>query len=642
MRPVVLGNSRLYLGFDDRCSLKELFWPTVGLENHIRENSRNRLILWFRGIFREVGASEWKVKGGYQTGMMFRWLCEHQVLPLSLEISDCVDPYKQVWVRKVVLQSPKDEKVGIYMRQAYALGENTIGESAFWHSGSQCLYHYKGEMWIASRLLALSDEIPALAAIAKVRDGGVGMDEYSGAIRGSSIDHGLVESMLGALLPSDCQARTIQWAFAFGNNQQEADAVLDQASKLSMQGVAARSRAQWGSLSVPESVSLKVLLSHTDKNGAIIASCDTDVMGDFRDHYRYVWHRDAAMCASAMARQGLLPQVEKYLEFCERTITDRGFFWQRYRPDGIRGSSWHEPNLPSGELPIQQDETSLALVTAGDYLMNGGSLEFLESIYDGFIKKAAQFILDYTCFGGTLCKPSYDLWEERRGIFSFTQASCAVGLFWASTIAKRLGLDDADEFFKAALGLTDGLVKVLSTPSQGFSRGIPGGWAKGEFQYDWTPDSSLFLIPLLYSRLGDGQPPGKRLETILELSKTTWKRLGGRLAVPDNMGASFGIARYKGDWYCRPENAQDAPGNPWLISTAWRVMSGLELGFLGADVVSEALAWFDARSLFSGIMPEQVDCVSFVPVSVAPLAWSHATLLELQTAARGKLVYNKG
>ncbi len=284
----------------------------------------------------------------------------------------------------------------------------------------------------------------------------------------------------------------------------------------------------------------------------------------------------------------------------------------------------------------------MALITAGDYLLSGGSLEFLESIYQSFIEKAAEFILEYRCLGGTLCKPSYDLWEERRGIFSFTQASCAIGLFLASTIAQRLGSGDADRFFQGALELVDGLENVLCSPSLGFSRGIWQGWDRGELQYDWTADSSLFLIPLLCSRFSEKMPAKNCLLKVLELSKTTWERLRSRLVVPDGTGGFCGIARYQGDWYCRPDNSENLPGNPWLISTAWYVMSGLQLGFLDVQSIAEAMAWFDTSSLFSGVMPEQVDCVSLAPASVAPLAWSHAMYLELHAASLGKLTANIG
>src|SRR5690606_33720916 len=95
-----------------------------------------------------------------------------------------------------------------------------------------------------------------------------------------------------------------------------------------------------------DNVSTKVLATHCDVGGGILASCDTEIMQDFRDHYRYVWPRDAAMCASTLARQGLPRYARKYLEFCAKAVTPGGFFWQRYRPDATRGSGWYPPNLP--------------------------------------------------------------------------------------------------------------------------------------------------------------------------------------------------------------------------------------------------------------------------------------------------------
>ncbi len=644
MRPAVLGNGSLYLGFDSACSLREVFWPVVGLHNHVAENSKNRAIVWFRGHFLEVGDAGWVVQGNYGEGMVFSWSMVHRHYPLSLTIRDCVDPYQSIWVRRVKVDAPEGEPLGLYSRQAYHLGENTVGEGGFWDPEKGRLYHYKGAIWLASLITPYSAPLEGdnrksvlRVALAKVRDGGVSLDSVTGEVRGPLVDHGLIESVLGEAAISGPCGLTLDWALALGRDREESDRVMDQAASQGVLGTVERSESYWESLPVDESVSLKVLLSHTDGGGALVASCDTGVMGDFRDHYRYVWHRDAAMCASTMARLGLLGHVERYLGFCQRTLDNRGFFWQRYRPDGTRGSGWHVPDLPRGELPIQEDETALPLVTAGDYLIAGGSLEFLESIYEGFIEKASEFILSYVLEGGTLCKPSYDLWEERRGIFSYTQASCAAGLYWAWVISKRLGRDRGARYLDGARRLLDGLVTILATGSRGYCRGISGGVGDGEYRYDWTDDASLFLIPLFLSGLGSRPIDGAVLEEAWDLSKVTWTRLSRSLTVPSHVVSDSAIARYRGDWYERPFDAGDQPGNPWLVATAWRLLSGLELGFLTEDEVTQKIPWFDRVSLPSGVMAEQLSCMTFAPVSVAPLAWSHAMHLELAWASQGRI-----
>ncbi|MGI6643878.1 MAG: glycoside hydrolase family 15 protein [Bacillota bacterium] len=645
MRPAVLGNGSLYLGFDSTCSLREIFWPIVGLHNHAAQNSRNRVVAWFRGHFSEVGDDSWTIAGDFGQGMVFSWTIEHRHYPLSLTVLDCVDPYQSIWVRRIKADAPEGEPLGLYLRQAYNLGENTVGECGFWDPTTARLYHHKGEVWLVSGITPCRSPLerdfgqPVIhKAVAKVRDGGVSLDGTTGDVRGPSIDHGLIESMLGAVGTCGQNGFTMDCFFVLGPSRDESDCVMEQAEARGVSGIVERSESFWASLPVEESVSLKVLLSHADRGGAIVASCDTGVMGDFRDHYRYVWHRDAAMCASTMARLGLLDHVRHFLEFCQRTIDKRGFFWQRYRPDGTIGSGWHPRDLPPGDLPIQEDETSLCLVAAGDYLAAGGSLEFLESIYPSFIEKAAEFTLGYVQEDGTLCRPSFDLWEERRGVFSFTQASCIAGLYWAGVISDRLGRARGTRYREGARRLLDGLVSILGNETRGYCRGIVAGFTDKNCRFDWTEDASLFLIPLLFSGLRLWSIDERLFGKASELSKITWNRLSKSLAVPSRVGPVLGLARYHGDWYERPSDAGDVPGNPWLVTTAWRLLSGLELGLLHEDEISQGIDWFDAVSLPSGVMPEQISCVTSVPLSAAPLAWSHAMFLELGRAGEGRMV----
>ncbi len=625
MRLAVLGNGSLYLGFDDSCSLREVFWPVVGLQNHVSENSRNRIVLCFRGQFMEVGDAEWTVSGNYGDGMVFSWDLNHRRLPLTLKVKDLVDPFQSIWMRQVLPGWPKSENVGLYLRQAYSLNENTVGQGAFWDPHKGRMYHHKGETWMASCVRFGNRPAAAvLARVAKVRDGGVGVDESTGKISGPTIDHGSVESMIGITGKGFAPGDSLDWVTVFGRDRAQADRVMDLAQIQGVKGTFARSEAYWRSLPQEESVSLKVLLAHADDSGGILASCDTGVMGDFRDHYRYVWHRDAAMCASILAKTGFLGHAERYLEFSQRTLSSGGYQLQRYRPDGTLGSGWHLRDLPPGELPIQEDETALVLVTAGDYYSSGGSLDFLDSLYEGLIKKAAEFVTGYVRPGGLLCNPSYDLWEERRGIFSYTQASCVAGLYWASVIAKVLGKPDSRDFLQASLGLLEGLVTLLAQESHGYCRGISGIGDGGQHLWDWTDDSSLFLIPLLLRALRRSSFGEELMSRALGIAKVTWRRLRRSLAVQG------GMARYTDDWYARERGAEGQPGNPWLVSTAWGLLSGLELGLLEKGEVKHELRWFEQAKLSSGIMPEQLSCVTLEPVSVAPLTWSHGTYLELK------------
>lgn len=622
LRLAVLGNGRLYLGFDSSSCLREMFYPVIGLENHVAETGRSRPIILEGEDILEISSDAWEISGSYDGGMSFHWDLSHRLGPARLSMTDVVDPYEPIWIRRLEASSGSPP-TGFYMRFSLALKENTIGEAGFWDPEKSRLYHYKGSLWVASRMVGGD----CIARIAKVRDGGANVLGPTGAMTGSSVDHGFIESVIG-LKPDGESCVTL--AVALGESRDVADRRLDDALLMGYKGALARTRTYWAG---HDDISTKVLASHCDSGGGILASCDTAVMGDFRDHYRYVWTRDAAMCASTLIRQGLTSFGRRYLEFCAGALSEEGFFWQRHRADRHRGSGWHPVDLPDGSLPIQEDETALSLVTAGDYFEETRELSFLDSIFDSFVSKAAGFIQGYVQENGLLVRPSFDLWEERKGIFSFTQATCIAGLYWASMIARALGRPVWSGFRESSFMLLKGLVTRLCCAERGFARGLTDTSCQAASPLDWTPDSSLYLIPLLLWPVEYGADGGPLKEQALMAAAVTWKRLSKNLAIQSGQGF-VGVGRYLGDWYARPEDAGTLPGNIWPVCSGWRLLSGKRLGLLPAEEYERGCAVFEKARLSSGVMSEQLDCVRLRPSSVAPLVWAHATYLDVVSAFR--------
>jgi GH15 family glucan-1,4-alpha-glucosidase len=84
--------------------------------------------------------------------------------------------------------------------------------------------------------------------------------------------------------------------------------------------------------------SLYIIRTHTAKNGAIIASSDSDMLQFGRDTYAYVWPRDGAISALALASAGDFNASKRFFEFCRDTISPYGYFMHKYRPDKALGS----------------------------------------------------------------------------------------------------------------------------------------------------------------------------------------------------------------------------------------------------------------------------------------------------------------
>jgi len=211
----------------------------------------------------------------------------------------------------------------------------------------------------------------------------------------------------------------------------------------------------------------------------------------------------------------------------------------------------------------------------------------LRSVYEG-VDRAARFPADFRDERTKLPLMSYDLWEERLGVHAFTMASVVAGL----RAAAQMMFDSNNKYFYRMINL-DGEV-------------------------DPTVDSSALSLMLL----GVVDPMDPR-------AKSTAQVIRSRLWVP-TIG---GIARYENDQYQRESgDYSKIPGNPWLISTMWLAQYYALVG--ERDEARKLLEWARSVATPTGLLPEQVNPFDRSPLSVMPLAWSHAEYLRALRSVR--------
>jgi GH15 family glucan-1,4-alpha-glucosidase len=307
----------------------------------------------------------------------------------------------------------------------------------------------------------------------------------------------------------------------------------------------------------------------------------------------------------------------KFYDFCSDVLSDEGYLYQHYNPDGSLASSWH-PWLVDGKevLPIQEDSTSLILWALWIHYKSSKDIEFIRPLYDKLIKKCADFLVTHRDSETLLPIPCYDLWEERFGVHTFTVAAVIAGLRAAANFAGLFQDDSlAGEYNKVAEQMKDGLIKHLYHP--GLKRYARSGYRKGKgYELDEVIDVSLLGLNFL-GTLPAGDP--RMIETMEAIRQQLW------LKTPVE-----GCARYQNDNYHRPKNCpKDVPGNPWFISTLW----------LGEYFIDRAeslkelheaipyLEWCRKNALPSGVLAEQVHPLNSAPLSVSPLTWSHSSFV---------------
>jgi glucoamylase len=150
---------------------------------------------------------------------------------------------------------------------------------------------------------------------------------------------------------------------------------------------------------------------------------------------------------------GWLPDLARwfYTLLQRRVITEDGYFYHKYNPDGSPASSWH-PWVLKGEraMPIQEDETALVVWAVWRHYYRYRDIEFIRPLWVDVVQKAADFMVRYRDPRTGLPLPSYDLWEERWGVHAFTVATVYGGLKAARNFAVCFGDREKAEVYNTA------------------------------------------------------------------------------------------------------------------------------------------------------------------------------------------------
>ena len=366
--------------------------------------------------------------------------------------------------------------------------------------------------------------------------------------------------------------------------------------------------------------SLMTVRSLCDNNGGIIAAADSDIMEFNKDTYTYVWPRDGAFVSLALDKAGYHEITRRFFEFCTRTQMPEGYMLHKYNPDGSLGSSWH-PWFKDDEvqLPIQEDETALVLYALYKHFEEVKDFEFLQYMYESFLKKAAEFLLQFTESPSGLPLPSYDLWEEQRGVFTYTTACTIAGLDAAAKITHILGhFTHSERYQHAADKMRQAMLfHLYDEDNDRFVKKIVRKHGK-TIEVDATADISLCVLWKL-----DVLP----IDDVRV--QNTMKQLEKLLTVHTEIG---GIARYQNDYYHAvvKDHPPEVTGNPWVLTTLWLAQWRIRNATSKEELceVLDTFDWVCKYATKSGLLAEQLDPLTGEHLSVSPLTWSHATYAE--------------
>lgn len=637
-RSFVLGNGTVLLCFDRYAELRDFYFPYAGLENHIGSGNSHKIGVWVDGAFSWFSDGAWAFSIDYQKETLAsNVVARNDNLGVELSFLDVVYNEKNIFLRTVTVKNTSSQKrdIRVFFNHQFQISETTHADTGYYNPTVEAIVHYKGRrVFLVGGQSGGKRFDDYSVGIFKIEGKeGTWRDAEDGELSKNPIEHGSIDSTIRFSCPLEGgESKLIEYWIAVGETFREVSLLQDLLLKKTPAHIRETTQDFWRAwvnkfnftfYALDERVvslfkkSLLVIRTHCDNHGGILASGDSDNFRYGRDTYAYVWPRDGAFVALALDKAGYFELSHRFYEFSNDVITTDGYLLHKYQPDKSLGSSWH-PWVKNGksQLAIQEDETALLIVGLGEHYKKNKDLEFIESLYNTFIKSAADFMVRYR--EGLITElpyQSYDVWEERNGISPFTASSVFAALTVAAEFAETLGKEeDRVKYEEEAREIQQAIVKYFfNEETQYFDKiiTVEDDVLKHTLKRDSNIDISALYGIFHFGVLPPDDPKMVSARKVIEET----------LHNPIPVG---GYARYKNDAYY--EVSRDVPGNPWFISTLWMIQYDIAIGKTEEDMkkINDKLMWVVNRALSSGVLSEQIHPFTGEQLSVSPLTWSHA------------------
>jgi len=628
-----IGNGKILILFDENGYIRDFYYPYAGYENHVVD-SKHRVGISIDSKFYWLKDLNPKVNQNHESFTFDLWA---ETEGIKIFISSIVYNSKNILIRKVVVEntSDKEKQVKIFFGQEFKINENKYRNTGYYLPEKNVVIHYKGKR---AFLINISSEEGG------IDDYNIGLFGYEGKegsyknaeginLAKNPVEHGPVDSVVAKTVNiKGKKSKTIYYTVSVGSGVDEVIQINHFLNLKPPHHLFNTTYSFWKAWAHQRKIdfcdldnqvfemfnkSLFVIRSHTDTtSGGIIASGDTSNYTYGKDNYDYIWARDAYFPASVMAKLGYFSTPKKLIKFFSKVVSLQGYIMHKFEQDTSLGSSWH-PWINQGnlELPIQEDETAAIVNLIYDYFSLTNDVEFLENHFNDLVEVCANFMCSFVNKKLGIPEPSYDLWESKYMVSTYTTASVIKALENASKLSKVLEkLDLEQRYSKSARTLRKGLVKELfDEKTNSFVKGVHTTNDGDLINTDYTVDASTFFSLWYYNILQDNDK--KFIGTYSLISK----RLRSE---------NFYMARYENDDYFREEGT--IKSNPWIISTLWDIQYLIWKSKTKSDLkeVPSRLLKVINMGTKSGLLPEQIKFNDKKPTSYCPLVWSHATFVE--------------
>jgi glucoamylase len=603
-----MGNRSTLITIGKNGELRHLFWPSHNYPQHVRGSLPGiQIKLEGKESFSWLTDDPWIRRQRYlPDSTILETTFDHPHGPQA-KATDFVLPDRDALVRvfEVVNNNSTDLDAALLYYNDFDIAETPLGDACYYDEKRDAIVSYKRNYWFAFG----SDRCSSAHQCGVHEEGSDAfVDAKDGDLSGNSLAlHAGMKGVnsclkwdLGTLRQGTKQQLTL--FMCIGSSKQNSLRVIETSRGDSLaemvnnvnrycQDWLQKSRVtgvqeEWNGLLKRSLLTLRTLVSQ-DLGGIVAAPT-------LEPDYRYVWSRDGTYVAYALDRCGYGEDAEGFYQWCKDAQEPDGGWYQRYHVEKTPGPSWGE----------QEDQCATILWGIGQHYLLTRDDEFLTEMWPA-VRKGVDHLLGKRDQETGLVGPTFDLWEERKALHTYTNAASCAALRDSSKIASVLGYDALSvSWVEEEKALRKAVITHLWDEQN-------GRFLKSIKPYDSSIDTALLGLAYPFSVLEADDP--RLVNTSHQIEKAF-------------RYASDGLGRYPGDAY--------QGGNPWFITTLWMALYQCRLH--NYEKARTLIGWcarhVDELQLFA----EQVNKDSGEPISASPLAWSHAmfilSLLDYRTA----------
>ena len=202
-RSIVLSNGELCVALDSHGIVRDLYYPYVGYEDHVRGHYLHRIGVWVDGRLSWLSDDPaWEISiSCEEEALASSIVARHSALHIELAFKDIVYNEKPVFIRRVTVTNGTDHarEIKLYFAHQFEIYKAHGGDTAFFDPASHSVIHYKGQRVFLISATLDSEQFTDYATGVTGFNGqdGTHRDAEDGILSQNPIEHGPADSVIG-------------------------------------------------------------------------------------------------------------------------------------------------------------------------------------------------------------------------------------------------------------------------------------------------------------------------------------------------------------------------------------------------------------------------------------------------------------